>query len=180
MSGSGSSDFNAIASTTSACGTNKDDKYYRMVYRSYTHSDTGTPFDVTVQFIGNDKADAVWNMREMIFVAYKCDVYCVTCFNQSINQCYSCKASAGYMLSGTTCATSCLTGYGVTSDPSFCVLCDSKCSACFEMADNCTSCKSASPNTAYLYYNDTVFYYQCVNPCPTGYYAFVNGTSRTC
>lgn len=82
------------------------------------------------------------------------------------------------MLSNTTCATSCLTGYGNTSDPGVCVLCDILCIVCYEVGDNCSSCNQTSPSRAYLFDNTTVGYTQCVNPCPDGYFA--NTTSRAC
>jgi len=170
---------NPIGSTSSQCGGSSNDDYYRMVYKTYTHNATGTPINITLK-INNTNNNAIWNLREVIYVAYTCNIYCLTCYNKLISNCYSCDASVGYMLSNTTCATSCLTGYGATSDPSLCVLCSSYCSACFEVADNCTTCKSASPWTSYLFYNSSLFYYQCVNPCPLGYYSYVNGSSRTC
>lgn len=121
-----------VSSSNSYCGSGSStDYFYRMVYKTYTHNETGSPIDVTLKINGNSNSNAIWNLREVIFVAYKCNVYCLTCFNKLITQCWSCDANAGYMLSKTTCATSCLTGYGPTSDPSLCVLCSTLCSACF-------------------------------------------------
>lgn len=182
VNGGGSSGVNAIGSTNSACGTNANDNYYRIVYKSYTHNATGTPINVTFQINGNSDNNAIWNMREVIFVAYTCNQYCLSCYNKSISQCYSCDASQGYMLSNTTCSTSCLSGYGLTADPSLCVLCSTYCTTCYGVADNCTVCKTTPSSVkSYLYYNTTLFYSQCLTNCAAyspGYFA--NTTSQTC
>ena len=111
-------------------------------------------------------------------MARTCNMYCLSCYGAAISNCYACDVTQGYMLSNTTCATTCLTGYGYTFDPSLCVLCDKNCTTCFGVADNCTVCKSGSPYTSYLYFNSTQGYSQCLNPCPPSYFA--NTTARTC
>jgi hypothetical protein len=79
----------------------------------------------TMEFnFNNQKPNAIWYFREVIFVARICNIYCLRCYNSAITNCYSCDVEQGYMLSNTTCATSCLPGYGYTFDPSLCVLCD--------------------------------------------------------
>lgn len=167
-----------IVSTQDGCGvTNKQDNYERLIFQSFTHNTTGD--SITVSFTSdNSDSVAIWDAREFIFVAKLCNIYCLSCFGSNINQCTSCDATVGYMLSGTTCATSCLSGYGMTADPSLCVLCDVQCIVCYDLSDNCTSCKTSGGNAAYLYDNTTAGYFQCVNPCPTGYFA--NTTSRAC
>lgn len=101
----------------------------------------------------------------------------MSCFGALITQCYSCDVSQGYMLSNTTCATSCLTGYGLTPDPGVCVLCNSDCLVCYGVGDNCTVCKTTNVR-GYLYDNTTLGYTTCVDPCPDGYWA--NSTSQAC
>jgi hypothetical protein len=167
-----------IASSNGACGSgSKADNYERLIYSSFTHNDTGNPITITLT-TDNDNGNALWDAREFILVAYTCNVYCLSCFNKQITQCYSCDISQGYMLSGTTCNTSCLTGYGPTTDPAVCILCDLKCTACYDLADNCTTCKSTGANASYLYDNTTIGYSQCVLTCPAG--TFINSTARTC
>lgn len=126
----------------------------------------------------NPNANAVWWARAFIFVARLCNQYCLSCFNESITGCYSCDVAAAYMLSGTTCATACLPGYGPKFDPAVCVLCDNQCTSCFDLATNCSACKTNGSNEAWLYFNSTLDYSECVSPCPTG--NFANDTLHTC
>lgn len=91
-----------------------------------------------------------------------CDISCSVCTN-SPTPCTECRA--GYKLSGTTCATSCLTQYGSTTNTSLCVLCDLKCVTCFQVSTNCSACTTNGTNEAFLLGT------QCINPCPGGYLA---------
>lgn len=91
-----------------------------------------------------------------------CDISCAICTNKS-TPCTVC--NIGYKLSGTTCASSCLTGYGSTTNTSLCVLCDAKCVACDQLSTNCSSCTTTAPNEAFLYGT------QCLTTCPTGYFS---------
>ena len=82
------------------------------------------------------------------------------------------------MLSGTTCNTSCLPGYGPKFDPAICVLCLETCTACFDLADNCSACTTSGANESWLYYNSTLNYSQCLSPCPIG--TFESNVNHTC
>jgi hypothetical protein len=157
----GGSGESAIVTTSNECGGNKEDKHYRLVYKSYNHYDTGSPIDVTFKFSGNGDNGAVWNIRDIIFVVYNCNSACLSCTDNTNTSCYSCNAGLGYMLSDKTCHTSCLQGYGRSSDVAVCLLCSTLCTACEYAANNCTACKS----TAFLFYNVSLYYYQCVISC---------------
>lgn len=174
----GSSSGSVITSSNSWCGdNNKQDNYERLIFQSFTHNTSGDV--ITVSFVTNNSdTNAIWNAHEFIFVAKLCNVYCLSCFGSTINNCTSCDATQGYMLRNTTCATSCLSGYGPTPDPAVCVKCDSDCLACYGLGDNCSSCKTNNPNKGFLYDNSTTGYTMCVNPCPDGYWA--NSTSQAC
>lgn len=78
----------------------------------------------------------------------------------------------GYKLSNTTCAKSCLSGFGPTASPLICVWCDPKCSSssCSNVFDNCTSCTAGGANTAYLTTIGTS-YPKCLAECLAGQYA---------
>ncbi len=128
--------------------------------------------DITVSNGGED--NAVWHAREFILVARMCNFMCLSCVNSSATGCFSCDPAVPYLLSGTTCAPLCLTGYGNTTDPALCVLCSTNCTMCYEVYDNCSICK----NNYYLYLNPILGYTNCYNPCPPLYFA--NTTAKTC
>lgn len=104
-----------------------------------------------------------------------CHFACDLCFGSLVTQCTSCdQQTVTYMLSGTTCNESCLTGYGQTSGGMLCIVCDLKCKVCFDVATNCSACTTNGTNAAFLYpINST-----CLISCPTGTYQ--NLTDRTC
>ena len=55
-----------------------------------------------------------------------------------------------------------------------CVFCDLRCLVCFELADNCSVCKSTGTYASFLYTVNS----SCLASCPIGYYG--NNTDRTC
>lgn len=126
----------------------------------FTHSDTTNPvvFTITAKHTGGTLK---WGIKEYIILAAGCHPYCMTCTDLLSTTCLSCKT--GYKLSGTTCAASCLTQYGSTTDVLVCVLCDVKCSVCFQTSTNCSVCTPSGANEAFLLGT------QCINPCPSGY-----------
>ena len=71
----------------------------------------------------------------------------------------------------------CVAGYGVTTDPYWCVRCSNTCTACAYIAANCSACQSTGPNAAFIY-DDNITYPKCFSICPVGTLA-VN-SSRSC
>ena len=64
-------------------------------------------------------------------MARNCFIGCSSCYGGNNNQCTVCNDDLGYKLSGTTCALTCLSGYGDTIVGNVCVFCELECSACF-------------------------------------------------
>lgn len=106
-----------------------------------------------------------------------CHATCLTCNGALINNCLSCDGTLPLCLNDNTCNANCLTNYGVTADPSLCVLCSNRCILCSYVADNCSSCTTSGPNKSYLY-DDLTTSPKCVANCPVGY--FNNNTALTC
>mgnify|MGYP002362119593 CR=1 FL=1 len=78
------------------------------------------------------------------------------------------------ILSGNTCSSTCLSGYGMTFNVTYCVFCDLRCTACFDLSNNCTSCKSSGTYASYFLPSN----FSCLATCPTG--TFLNIGDRTC
>ncbi len=127
---------------------------------TFTHSDITNPV-VLVITAKQTGTILKWGIKEYIILASGCHPYCFACTDLLSTTCSSCRA--GYKLSGTTCATNCLSLYGLTTNTTLCVLCDPKCAVCFETSTNCSSCTPSGGNEAFLLGT------QCVNPCPAGY-----------
>lgn len=106
-----------------------------------------------------------------------CNAACQACTGPSINECQICMP--GYKINNLTCSTTCLTGYGPTSNTLVCIWCNLKCasSSCTNVFDNCTSCTKTGPFTAYLATVGTS-YPQCLSICPAGQYG--NNTDQLC
>jgi proprotein convertase subtilisin/kexin type 5 len=105
-------------------------------------------------------------------LAKLCHPYCTICTGDSNSVCTACNTAKSAMLSGTTCALTCMTYYGFnSSDPNVCIHCATNCTSCYDSALNCTKCIS----NHYLYFdgqNTT-----CINPCPS--HTYVSGTTCT-
>lgn len=108
-------------------------------------------------------------------VCKPCNAACLTCNGGSAGNCYICNYP--YILSGSTCAMTCATGYGVTSDPYVCVKCNSTCTACAYISTNCSACQSTG-NFSAFFYNDNLTYTKCMMICPVGTLAI--NSSRSC
>lgn len=115
-----------------------------------------------------------WGIKEIIVLAHTCHIACTSCWGTSVSQCWTCEQDTPMKLSGTTCNESCLSGYGDTFDGMVCVLCDLHCTACFELAYNCTACRTWGTYRSYLWPAN----FSCENPCPEGMYG--NSTDSTC
>ena len=115
-------------------------------------------------------SDCFWGIKEVVIIAQLCHSYCLTCNGPLNTQCYTCVST--YFLSGNTCSTACLTGYGQVTASKICVLCDLKCITCAGTATNCSSCTASGADAAYLSGNT------CVLSCPST--TFGNNTTRTC
>lgn len=135
----------------------------------FSHTDTTNPvvFTVTAKHTGGILR---WGIKDYVILAAGCHTYCLACTDLLVTTCQSC--NTGYKLSGTTCASSCLAGYGATTDIKVCVLCDVKCAVCYQAFNNCSSCTASVANEAFLIGT------QCVNPCPAGYAA--DTANHTC
>lgn len=59
-------------------------------------------------------------------------------------------------------------------DPTVCVFCDLKCKVCYELMDNCSSCKASGSYASFLFTDNST----CLKNCPIGYYG--NTTDRIC
>ena len=81
--------------------------------------------------ISTNNSNSKWGVKELVVIVRVCNIACASCFGGLINQCYSCEQQTPYLLSGTTCALTCLTGYGMMMNAMTCVLCDLKCVVCF-------------------------------------------------
>jgi proprotein convertase subtilisin/kexin type 5 len=77
-------------------------------------------------------------------------------------------------LSGNTCNETCLTDYGFMATGTVCVRCDNLCIICFELATNCTSCKTSGQYEAFLMTST----FTCMANCPDNY--FNNETTHVC
>lgn len=86
----------------------------------------------------------------------KCDPACLFCFGGSASNCTECIYPN--LLSGTTCSSTCLSGYGITSDAVTCIKCNDTCTACAYTSTNCSACQTSGTYAAFLYYNPTVGY----------------------
>lgn len=127
---------------------------------TFTHTDVANSviFDITAK---NTGVTLKWGIKDYMILALGCHAYCYTCTDVLTTTCTACKT--GYKLSGTTCAAACLTQYGLTSNATLCVLCDAKCTVCYQASNNCSACTTNGTNEAFLLGT------QCINPCLAGY-----------
>lgn len=98
-----------------------------------------------------------------------CHSYCLSCLDATSTNCQSC--STNYTLSGSTCSSTCLSGYCPSLTPQVCIACTYPCLTCSVNPTNCTSCNMS--NTTYYLYQ-----YGCVLTCPSN--TFVNVTLMAC
>lgn len=163
------------------CGaTNKQDSYYQFKL-SFAHNNTNT--DITFSLTtDNPNTNAIWVAKEFIYDLRACNAACLSCNGTGAanNTCFSCDSGLGYMLNNYSCYNVCRPGFGYTDDPAMCIYCDLHCSTCYGLFDNCSVCITTTGNKwkSYLYYNDSLGYWTCVNPCPAGNY--LNTTLNTC
>ena len=108
------------------CSGNDVQTYYRASF-SFTPINGTSPVTATLSSDVTN-SQCTWGMKEVIATVQKCNSICLTCFGPDSTKCYSCIAS--YYLSGNTCSTSCLAGYGTVTSSFICVLCDLKCVVC--------------------------------------------------
>lgn len=106
---SGSTDFSSYCKDTG-----KKDRYYQ--YKdTFSFNWLNTDIVFTISTSGNSKSNALWAAKEFIFVLTVCSSACLTCNNTgTVNVCFSCDPSLGYMLNNYSCLTTCSTGYGYT------------------------------------------------------------------
>lgn len=97
-----------------------------------------------------------------------CSAPCLTC--TSATACLSCQD--GYMLSGTSCSTSCSAGYFFSTTTSTCQACSSSCLICTS-ASFCQKCQTST----YLKSTNSTSN-QCVSTC--GAQMYVNLVSGSC
>lgn len=105
-----------------------------------------------------------------------CHAVCLTCSGGAASNCYTCNYPF-LVKSGNTCSTSCIAGYGITSNDYSCVKCNITCTQCSYLDKNCSACQSTGNFSAYLY-DDNLTYPKCMMACPGGTIA-INAT-RTC
>jgi hypothetical protein len=162
------------------CGdTNKNDAFYQLKL-SFNHNLTNQDIIFTLK-TNNNNAAATWVAKEFIYDIHTCNEACLSCNNTgTVNVCFSCDPSLGFMLNNFSCYNNCRTGYGYTEDPALCVWCDLHCTSCYGLYDNCSTCVTTTNSVwkSALYYNETDGYNVCVSNCPTGY--FVNTTTNIC
>lgn len=75
-----------------------------------------------------------------MLIIKKCHAYCRACTGPTNNVCSACEVP--YYLSGTTCDTACLIGYGQNPPSRVCIACNQYCSNCLNNANNCLTCFS--------------------------------------
>lgn len=166
------------------CGdTNRKDsmwQFQNLVGSPFIHNlTTDITFTITTD---NNNNQAIWVAKEFLLGLRICNVACLTCnASGTVNVCFSCDISLGFMLNNHSCLTICKSGFGYTPDPAVCIFCDLHCVTCYGVFDNCTKCQTGGIWKSYLYYNDSLGYSICVNPCPSGLPAYyVNATINTC
>ena len=147
------------ATNCSECTTSGNDTAYLL--NETCHADCPDPY------FNDSNAGAGPNLCS------PCHTFCASCYASNDTNCTACNTN--YTLSGSTCATDCLEGYGPTTDPLVCLGCTSPCVNCSQSDTNCTSCE-ASPVQHYLLTNGSNG--TCYSTCPDEYYA--NTTSLTC
>ncbi len=115
-------------------------------------------------------------MNIIVFIRL-CHPYCQLCTQDSnINACSSCTyTTTGAKLSGSSCSTNCLTGYGDDiNNRDVCLVCQANCKYCQDTPSNCLDCIAP-----YLLFYVADYNYVCVNPCPSHYYSNMIG-NNTC
>ena len=106
-----------------------------------------------------------------MFLVKPCHSYCSGCSSAVNTDCSAC--ATGYKLSGTTCETNCLSGYGEkASTPQVCIYCSLYCTSCYELSTNCSSCQTNGTYESYLHASS------CVTACPSFYSE--DTSSHTC
>jgi proprotein convertase subtilisin/kexin type 5 len=104
-----------------------------------------------------------------------CHAYCAVCLSSAVTNCSSCAST--YTLSGSTCDSACLSGYGPASNsPGVCILCTSPCLTCQELPTNCSTCVQ-TPSRHYLHKISSTSF-ECVTVCPAP--TFPNNGTLTC
>ncbi len=109
-------------------------------------------------------------------VCTSCTTACTLCLDGTATNCQAC--STNYTLSGTTCSTSCLSGYGPSPTLGLCLLCTYPCLTCNLIASNCTTCDN-SLGTLYLYYSGSSLY-TCVSTCPNPTFLDLSTSPLSC
>ena len=105
-----------------------------------------------------------------------CHTNCDICYGSSNDKCTLC--SNGFVQSGTTCDTTCISGYGVIdADPWNCLACNDTCLACAYDSLNCSSCQTTGNHTAFLFPNSST-YSECLTSCPSGW--LEDSLNQTC
>ncbi len=112
-------------------------------------------------------------------VCTPCNISCLTCFGGLDTQCNTCNFDLMVYKSGSYCKSVCWPGWGYIVDSQYCVACNSRCVSCYNLATNCSSCKTTGTSAGFMLITSNITNTgNCYNPCPTGYYA--NTTSRQC
>ncbi len=117
-----------------------------------------------------------WGVKGIVVALRYCHPYCLICQDDTTTKCLQCDFP-GYnaLLSGTTCALTCISGYGndTLGDNSICIKCAANCSSCLNYNTSCTKC-----NGGYYLYNDgiTLNTIACLLDCPAHY--FKNSTAN--
>lgn len=102
-----------------------------------------------------------------------CSPYCLLCSasNSTCSECVMNGTYKSYFLNN-SCLINCPVGYykfdNSTFGPNTCETCNINCLKCLGDANNCSLCKTGY----YLYQNN------CLNPCPTGFFAY--NLTQTC
>ena len=111
-------------------------------------------------------------------VCRPCNAVCQTCNGGGAGNCLLCNVP--YVKSGNTCATTCASGYGVTSNDYLCVRCNNTCLMCAYLATNCTACQFTGSFSAF-YYDDNITFPKCLMICPAGFVGIaISNSTRNC
>lgn len=101
------------------CYMGADDGYARWS-GIYAHSDTTNPIVWSAKVVYGHSSSKL-GIRDLVVITYLCHSWCLTCTGSLSSQCSSCIGS--HFLSGTTCDTVCLPGYGTNLPSNICILC---------------------------------------------------------
>lgn len=111
---------------TAVCYNANSDSYVRIRY-AQPHTDTmsNVEYKVTVKITSGSGRLGV---GDVFLVAKLCHSFCTACTGPTATVCSAC--SVGYFLSGTTCAATCLTNYGLNPPSTICIFCHTYCTSC--------------------------------------------------